>query len=204
MMRSDRLGTQLRELDVSGTRGLGDAGTETLASALPPTLESFAFASVGCGDAGMTAAARALSGTAVRMVVCNDNSAGTKGWAALGTALPSQERGDALRLRQDLGCLDEDFCCLDGELGTAGMTALAAALAESSLTLLVIVGCRDVDVAGYRALAAALPRSNLRGLSFTQCEGNEISAEARATLQAAAAQIPGFEVAFVKDEDEDE
>ena len=216
MMRSGRLGTQLRELDVSGNP-LGDAGTETLASALPPTLETFAFASVGCGDAGMAAVARALSGTAVRMIVCSDNPVGTKGWAALGAALP-QERGAALGLRQELSDetspemieaseremgvnVAEEFCCLQGELGTAGMTALAAGLAESRLAMLILTGCRDVDDAGYRAVAAALPRSKLKGLSFEQSPGHFISAEARAALQTAAAQIPNLDLIFEEADD---
>ena len=151
LLRDGRLGRQLKSLDVSVNRDLGDAGVTALAAVLPPTLESAGFAKVECGDAGMLALARALDLTSVGMLVCNDNPAVTEaGWGALGAALPP------LRWRGAHQSFNGCFF-VRADLGDAGAAALANRLPESGIVAL-LAGCCRIGDAGARALAAVIPR----------------------------------------------
>ena len=77
--------------------------------------------------------------------------------------------------------------------GLALVTALAEALAESSLEALLLNNLRNLGDAGALALAAALPTSKVRTLGIGGTEhGIAGGSEGLAALEAATTRIPGF------------
>jgi hypothetical protein len=108
------------------------------------------------GDAGATALAQALPGSAVTEIWLQKSKIGAAGATALAQALPGSAV-TKLRIR-------------DNKIGAAGATALAQALPGSAVTYLNM-DYNSIGDAGATALAQALPGS---AMTYLQLDGNDI------------------------------
>lgn len=179
------LPTELQPSDIclSYNHGLGDAGIEALAAALPAHLRCLSVHCTGLGDAGMEKLVNALPPTLVDLD-CGNNSKGIThvGWAMLGRKLPHLPRLEVLGATQ---------CAMDNR----GLAALVVGLARAPKLMQMSVQTNHIGDEGMLALSEVLqlqPRPALRFLMFNAWDEDDADTPCYTEVGLARIRMAGW------------